>query len=301
MLAASTAGRIRAAVAELGYIPDQVAGSLASRRRRLIALLVSDLAYPIFNEAIESITSGLAAAGSHVMLCVTGGEPARAEQLVTTMLSWRVDAVVAWAPINAAGERLLRRSGTTVVQICDATARPVDIGIGFVQTELGQGLARQVYKWGYRRPHFVATRAHQSDLRCKSFIAEWSRLAKKHPVSLQWLDSPPTFQQGGRVFAQLRQQKRPPDIAICSSDHLAQALIIEAQAAGLSVPGDLAVVGLGNSPLAAAMRPAITTVDIHTSRIAPEVLRVIDARIHGTRVPRQHINLGYSLVRRDSA
>src|SRR5690606_10082717 len=80
VVSAATAARIRTAVDELGYTPNLVAGSLASDRRRLIALLVADLVYPNFNEAIETITSGLSIAGSNVMLCITGGDPERADQ-----------------------------------------------------------------------------------------------------------------------------------------------------------------------------------------------------------------------------
>jgi LacI family transcriptional regulator, gluconate utilization system Gnt-I transcriptional repressor len=294
-------GRIRTAVAALGYTPNRVAGSLASSRRRLIALLVSDLAYPNFNEAVEAITSGLSAAGSNVMLCVTGGDPQRAAQLIPTVLSWRVDAVVAWAPIAASGVKLLRQSGVTVLQICDATARPIDVGIGFVQSELGQALARFVHKRGYRAPHFVALHGHHSELRRDGFMREWRSLSRRDAATVQVIDTPPSYQQGGRVFAHLQQVRRAPDVVVCPSDYLAQAVMVEAMTAGRKVPQDLAVVGLGNSPLAASMRPAITTVDIHTGRIAPEVLRVLDERANGRTVARGHINLGFTLIARDSA
>lgn len=293
--------RIRAAVSELGYTPNLVAGSLASERRRLIALLVSDLVYPNFNEAIETITSGLAAAGSNVMLCITGGDPERATQLIHRVLSWRVDGVLAWSPISRDGAALLKRSGVTVIQICDPAARPIDIGIGFDQAELGVELARFAHQRGYRSPHFVATVGNHSERTHDAFLREWRRLARRSAATGQIIDTPPSYQQGAAVYARIRKARRAPDLVICSSDYLAQAVIIEAQADGRRVPQDLAVVGLGDSPLAGQMRPSITTVDIHTHRMAPEILKVLDARGRGRKVPRHHINLGFGIVARESA
>lgn len=301
MVSAATAARIRAAVAKTGYIPNFVAGSLASSRRRLIALLVSDLVYPNFNEAVETITSGLGVAGSNVMLCITGGDPERATQLVTQVLSWRVDAVIAWAPISADGEQLLRRSGVTVIQICDPAAKPVDIGIGFDQAELGTALARFAHQRGYRSPHFVATVGNHSERTRDSFLGEWRRLSKTAAATEQLIDTPPAFQLGRHVYARLKKLRKRPDLVVCSSDYLAQSLVIEAQADGWSVPGDLAVMGLGDSPIAREMRPAITTVDIHTHRMAPEILRILETRGRGDKVPHQHIDLGFGIVARESA
>ena len=88
---------------------------------------------------------------------------------------------------------------------------------------------------------------------------------------------------------------------VCASDYLAQAIIIEAQAAGLRVPEDLAVIGFGNIPLAGHMRPTITTVDLHTNRIPAEVLRVLDVRARGEAFPKQHIDLGFDIIARESA
>jgi LacI family transcriptional regulator, gluconate utilization system Gnt-I transcriptional repressor len=300
VVAKRTAARISAAVSAMGYTPNFVAGSLASSRPRLVALLISDLAHSNFNEAIETITAGLAKARMNVMLCLTGGSPERAGQMVTTVLGWRVDAVIAWAPIDTRGCELLRSSGVTVVEICDAAAKPLDIGIGFVQADLGHALARFAFDGGYRRPHFVATTGRHSELRCTAFMQEWKRLAKRH-ASVQQIDTPAGFQQGRAIFAHIHALKARVDVVICPSDHLAQAIVIEAQAQGLQVPGDLAVIGLGNSPLSSCMRPTLTTVDIHTDRIAPETLAALDVRKQGKRLRKKHINTGFSIVARESA
>ena len=80
------------------------------------------------------------------------GDPERAAQLIHRVLSWRVDGVLAWTPISRDGAAMLKRSGVTVIQICDPPARPIDIGVGFDQAELGLELARFAHQRGYRAP-----------------------------------------------------------------------------------------------------------------------------------------------------
>ncbi len=61
-------------------------------------------------------------------------------------------------------------------------------------------------------------------------------------------------------------------MVICGSDWIAQGLIVEAQAAGVRVPDQLAVIGFGNLRMAGDMRPTITSVDVDGSRIAREAI-----------------------------
>ena len=90
-------------------------------------------------------------------------------------------------------------------------------------------------------------------------------------------------------------------MVVCGSDYLAQGLIVEAQAAGLKVPEDLAVIGFGNSSIAGEMRPTITTIDIDGARIAREVLAAIRAHSAGEELPRRAIDVGFRLIARESA
>jgi LacI family transcriptional regulator, gluconate utilization system Gnt-I transcriptional repressor len=300
VISARTAARIESAVTELGYAPNLVARSLASSKGRLVALLVPDLAYSNFNEAIEEITSGLANADMNVMLCLTGSSPERTEQLIAAAMRWRVDAVIAWTPIPPGGAKLLRASGTSVLQISDVSSDPVDLGIGFNEFEAGRALARFVGERGYVRPYLVATMGPYSARRREGFVKEWRRLNGSKATE-QRIDPPANFQQGRRIFADIRRLKRRPDVVVCASDYLAQAIIVEAGASGLRVPDDLAVIGFGNTPMAGDMRPTITTVDLHTKRIPAEVLSVLDARGRGETLPRQHIDLGFDIIARESA
>ena len=66
---AATRGRVQAAVLELGYVPDQVAGALSSRESRLVAALVSTLSGSIFASTVDGLARSLPAAGGRESRC----------------------------------------------------------------------------------------------------------------------------------------------------------------------------------------------------------------------------------------
>ena len=115
------------------------------------------------------------------------------------------------------------------------------------------------------------------------------------------VDIPSRFGHARRIFADMQRLPEQPDVVVCGSDHLAQGLIVEAQAAGLRVPDNLAVIGFGNNSMAAQMRPAITTVDIDGARIAREAIAAIRHHGAGDTTGERAIDVGFRLIARESA
>jgi LacI family gluconate utilization system Gnt-I transcriptional repressor len=103
------------------------------------------------------------------------------------------------------------------------------------------------------------------------------------------------------VWRQVSQLPSPPDVIVCGSDVLAQGVIIEARAAGMHVPDQLAVVGFGNIAIAGDMRPSITTVDVDGARIGREAVAVLRRRANGERIAQKVIDVGFRLIARESA
>src|SRR5690606_15435621 len=108
--------------------------------------------------------------------------------------------------------------------------------------DAGRDIARFLASRGYRQPHVVTADSPRAMARRGGFFAEWQALGNPPPTETQ-VDMPTRFGHARRVFADIRRMEERPDVVVCGSDHLAQGLIVEAQAAGLRVPDDLGVVG----------------------------------------------------------
>ncbi|MBX6322297.1 MAG: LacI family DNA-binding transcriptional regulator, partial [Rhodospirillaceae bacterium] len=76
-LAPETRARVQAAMRELGYLPNLVAGALASARTRAVAVLVPTIANSIFADTVEGISAALEPRGYAVLLAQSGYDPAR--------------------------------------------------------------------------------------------------------------------------------------------------------------------------------------------------------------------------------
>ena len=90
------------------------------------------------------------------------------------------------------------------------------------------------------------------------------------------------------------------DAIFCSSDLLALGVLIEAQLQGIAVPGRLAVVGFGDLALARDFHPALTTVRIDGTSIGRLAARFIVDRAEGREVAQRIVDVGFSVVSRDS-
>lgn len=299
VVARSTGERIQEAIERLGYIPNLVAGGLASARSRLVAVQIPHLSNSIFEETIEAMVAELEAAGINVLLGLTGVDLDRTDAFIRNAISRRADAIIMTGETRPETRDLLRAAKVTVMQIWDIPEDPIDLCVGINHAEIGAEIAHFLHKRGYQRPHLAVVSGNRSAMRRNGFVDAWAGLSAT-PVSETQIEIPSHFGHARRIFAELRRLEPRPDVVVCGADLLATGLIVEAQSAGLKVPDDLAVVGFGNSSLAGEMRPTITSIDIDGTRFAREAIRMIRGRAAGEALERC-IDIGFRLIARESA
>ena len=300
VVAAPTAERIRTAIRETGYVPNLTAGALASSRSRLIAALVPDIAASIFNDTVEAMIDELANEGNSVVLALTGPDNHRLNAEIEMALARRVDAMILTGIVTDAETRArLRSHAVTVIETWGLPDEPIDVAIGFSHRAVGEEMARFLRSRGYRRPHLIVPRSTRSERRASGFAKRWVEDGGDEPTRLM-VNTPSHFGQGRFSYRALADLPARPDVVICGSDWIAQGLIVEASAAGVRVPDQLAVTGFGNLRMAGDMRPTITSVDVDGARIAREAMRVLKARMAGRPVETR-IDVGFRIIARESA
>lgn len=299
-VAKDTADRIAAAVAQLSYVPNIAAGSLVTRRSRLVAVLVPVLAQSLFNGTVEAIVGALSRAGFSPMLGLTGFEQEEVTRVMDAMLSRRPDAFILTGVTSEEVRNRLRKSGVTVIETWDLPDDPLDVAIGFSHKEVGRAIARYFTQRGYHRPFIVTTKATRSTARRDGFVEAWPPERLGDILETE-VESPARFNQARRIFREWLNTSPRPDVIVCGSDSLAQGLAIEALAARVSVPDQLAIVGFGDMGVAADMRPSLTTIGIDGARIGAEAARILIMREEGKTVHERAIDVGFRLIERESA
>lgn len=298
---AATRERVLATIADSGYVPNLVAGALASNRSRLVAVLVPMLTNPLFADTYQAVAERLALAGYQVLLGVTGHDPAQEEALLATILSRRPDGLILTGTDHTPVSRArLRAAGLPVVETWDLSEDPIDQVVGFRHDAVGRLLAQRAAAGGYAQVAQVAVddpRGTRRRLALSEALAA-TGIAETEPVLFSGL---PALEQGRQALRRLLvQTPRRPLLVVCTSDTLAQGVLTEALAQDVKVPTEVAVIGFGDMAFAAHTLPALTTVRVEAGALGREAAELLLARLAGGDGQPHPRDLGFDLIERES-
>jgi LacI family transcriptional regulator, gluconate utilization system Gnt-I transcriptional repressor len=288
------------AVARTGYVPNLLAGGLASTRSRLVAAVVPTIAGPVFLETVQSLTEALAERGYQLMLGQAGYAGDREDALLEAIIGRRPDGIVLTGIMHSAeGRRRLLASGIPVVETWDLTPTPIDMLVGFSHVEVGRAVASYLQGRGRRRLAVVAGDDERALRRTDAYRAAAQALGLAEPRVVT-VPAPTTLKSGREALTALLRESADIDAVFCSSDLLALGVMTEARVRGLLVPRQLAVIGFGDLAFAADLDPALSTVRIKGDAIGRQAAQFIVDRVEGREVPERVIDIGFSIIERHS-
>ena len=292
--------KVADAVARTGYVPNRLAGGLASARSRLVAAVVPTIAGPVFLETVQSLTEALAERGYQLMLGQSGYAGSREDALLEAIIGRRPDGIVLTGILHSSeGRRRLLACGIPVVETWDLTPTPIDMLVGFSHVEVGRAVAAYLHAKRRRRLGVVAGDDERARRRADAFAAA-ARALDLPEVAVVHVPAPTTLKGGREGLAELLRTAPAIDAVFCSSDLLALGVLTEARVRGLPVPARLAVVGFGDLEFAADVEPALTTVHIKGAAIGRQAAQFIVERAEGRDVAERVIDIGFAIVERQS-
>ncbi|RZI96508.1 MAG: LacI family DNA-binding transcriptional regulator [Variovorax sp.] len=292
--------KVTDAVRRTGYVPNRLAGGLASARSRLVAAVVPTIAGPVFLQTVQSLTAALAESGYQLMLGQSGYADSREDALLEAIIGRRPDGIVLTGVMHSsAGRKRLLAAGIPVVETWDLTPTPIDMLVGFSHTEVGRSVANFLHGKGRRRLAVVAGDDERSARRHGAFC-DAARALGLPQVRVIVVPAPTTLKSGRAALTELLQGAGGVDAVFCSSDLLALGVLTEAQARGIAVPSALSIVGFGDLEFAADLHPALTTVHIDGAAIGRQAARFIVERAEGRAVDEPVVDIGFSIVDRQS-
>jgi len=292
----ATIEKVQEAVARVGYIPNLLAGGLKSRRSMTVAGLVPIISVPQFLPTVQALTETLDEHGYQLILGQSGYDHHREEQLITTMMGRRPDGVVFTGLVHSTRAReQLRALGVPVVETWDLSERPVDMAVGFSHLKVGSAVAGYFLSRGWQRLAIATGDDHRAQVRREGFLAAVGR-----DVPTAVVPAPSNLALGRRALSEILLQDPQIEAIYCSSDGLAQGVMVEAQARGLRIPQDLAVCGFGDADFAAHLCPSLTTVHVDGAQIGRLAAQLILDRCNGKPIPHSVIDLGFRVVERES-
>lgn len=296
--------RVRDAVEQIGYVPNLLAGGLASRRSRLVAAVVPTITGSVFLEMVQALTETLAASGYQLMLGQSGYENSREDALLEAIIGRRPDGVILTGIMRSDKVRKrLQASGIPVVETWDLTPTPIDMLVGFSHEGIGVAVAEYLHRRGRRRVATISANDERAVRRNQAFSSAATRLGMAGADGVPSCIVPaPTTVGGGRAgLARLLADHPGIDAVFCSSDMLALGVMTQARVLGISIPGQLAVVGLGDLSFSRDLDPSLTSVRIDGTAIGTRAASLIIERAAGRAVADNLCDVGFSIVERGSS
>jgi DNA-binding LacI/PurR family transcriptional regulator len=298
-VSASSREAVLEAVKKLGYRPNAAARTMVRQRSYVIGVLVSNLHNPFFADLIDGIDIAALDAGYRSIL-TTGNRVAERERLaVATLLEMRVDGLILISPVFQREIAIeASQSVPTVVVGKKTRAATVDS----VSNDDRAGAAMVVdhlVELGHRR---IAHIDGGGGAGAKPRRTGYERSMRRHGLEHEARSVRGSFtEEGGRTGMMSLLADGPRPTAVFVANDLAAVGALEVLGAeGLSVPGDISVVGYDNTAMAASNRLGLTSVDQPRSEMGHMAAGLILARIDDNRTTARHVVLGPKLVVRES-
>ncbi|WP_439517181.1 LacI family DNA-binding transcriptional regulator [Hydrogenophaga sp.] len=293
--------KVLEAVQKTGYVPNRMAGGLASSRSRLIAAVVPSTVMSVFMPTIEALNGTLFDAGYQLMLGQSGYSASREESLLEAIIGRRPDGIFLTGILRPGlGRTRLLASGIPVVETWDLTPTPIDMLVGFSHNDIGREVARFLMGKGRQRLALIRAEDERADRRATAFADAVTR-AGRAPVEVVNVGASRSLGSGREALGRLLAQAPDVDAVFCSSDLLALGVQTEARVRGIDIPGQLAIVGFGDVPFAADMAPALSTVRINGVDIGRMAAQWLIDRAQGREVPHRVVDVGFSIVERETS
>jgi len=280
-----TRKRVLDAAKTLGYVPNKIAGALASQRVNLVAVIIPSLKNLVFPEVLSGISDALEDTPLQPVVGVSNYKPEREEKVLYEMLSWRPSGVIlAGLEHSDASRAMLKAAGIPIVEIMDSDGEAVDSVVGISHRRAGREMARAILAEGYRKIGFLGTKMPLDHRARKRFEGFTEALAK---AGVEIADQ--EFYEGGSALMKGREMTqtildRSPDLEFLyySNDMIGAGGLMYCMDQGIDVPGKVGLAGFNGVELLEGLPMRLATMDACRAEIGRTAAEIVTARLGST-------------------
>jgi DNA-binding LacI/PurR family transcriptional regulator len=293
-VSAARRAAVLAAAAELGYSPHAMARSLASRTSHVLGVMVSDLLNPFWAEVVDGLDERARADGFELVINTGGRNPAREQQALRALGSFRPAGIALLGPVVPAAAFA---TVDTPLVLVSRSSRLSTVDTVNDDGRTGSALAvDHLVALGHRRiVHIDGGNGSQAAPRRTGYRAAMTRHGlEPHVVRGEYTEA-----AGAEAIRGLSEQFTA---VIAANDLNAVGVLSALTEAGRRVPADVSVVGYDNTWLAALRHISLTTIDQPRHEMGRLAAAALIARVRGERTePARHLLRPSLVVRATTA
>ena len=280
----TTRERVLIAAKELGYVPNKIAGALASQKVNLVAVVIPSMSNMVFPEVMTGINNVLEETDLQPVVGITNYIPEKEEKVLYQMLSWRPSAVIiAGLEHSEASRAMLANSGIPVIQIMDIDGEPIDTAVGISHRRAGRKMANAIMDAGYSSIGFMGTKMPLDHRARKRFEGFTEALAKG---GIEVKDQ--EFYSGGSALSKGRDMtremlERTPtlDFLYYSNDMIGAGGLLHLLDSNLRIPDDIGLAGFNGVELLHGLPMQLATMDACRVDIGERAAQIVADRVIG--------------------
>lgn len=266
----------------LGYVPNQIARSLRTRRSRMIGLLIGDVENSFYSTIAKNVESVAREAGYHVVLCNSNDDPTLEREYLKLLSGMQVDGLIL-TPTSRNRRQLqqLLDGGTTIIQM-DRRVERLDADAILVDNDAGAHSAvTRLIAAGHSRIGILT--GGLDVLTATERLAGYVRALKEHAIPVhERLIKTGSFHRDHAIedAADLIDATPSPTAIFAANNILAEACLVAFAERGLKVPRDISLIAFDDVPWMSMVNPPVTTVRQPVVDMARGAAELMLRRLH---------------------
>jgi DNA-binding LacI/PurR family transcriptional regulator len=299
-----TRERVEAAVEELDYVPNLSARGLRNGRTGAIALAFPDLAMEYSAEMLDQFVEVAHEKGWSIQLEQTGKRPERERELLSRGREHLVDGLVL-NPIRLESSAIIGADTLPPVVVIGEVEQNVVDRVAVDSVAAAKAMTTHLLELGHRRIAVVGSHSDEFDTasafaRTRGYREALKEAGVAHDPALELVvvDWAPGL-AGTRVLQAL-DAGLEMDAIFAFTDTMATGVLSVLSSRGVSVPGDVSVVGFDDINAGRYASPPLTTVSFDKREFAEATLDLLAERIADRTRPPRAVVIPHELVFRAS-
>lgn len=300
----ATREKVEAAIKSLNYAPSALARSLKLNQTRTIGMLLTASSNPFYSELVRGVERSCFERGYSLVLCNTDGDEQRMNRNLEMLLQKRVDGLLLLCTeTHRVSREIMQRYPEIPGVMMDWAPQGLCYDLIQDNSLLGGDIATQyLIDKGYTRIACISGPLDKSPARLR---LEGYRVAMKRaglPVASGYeITADFEFSSGFRAMEALLALPERPHAVFIGNDAMAVGAYQALWHAGLTVPGDMAIIGYDDIEFARYMTPPLTTIHQPKDELGELAIDVLIHRMTQPDLPQQLLQLTPELIERGSA
>jgi LacI family gluconate utilization system Gnt-I transcriptional repressor len=275
-----TRARVFAAARALGYVPNKIAGALASNRVNLVGVVIPSLSNMVFPDVLAGIGDVLDETPLQPVIGTSKYSAEHEENVIYEMLSWRPSGlIVAGLEHTEAARAMMANAGIPVVEVMDVDGDPVAAAVGISHREAGRQMAEEIARRGYRRIGYLGSSSiadHRAQKRLQGFEAGLAE-AGLALTDRCFYAGASGFGTGRGMTQEILDRTPDLDFLYYNSDINAAGGLLYCLEKGMDIPGRIGLAGFNSFEMLDGLPLRIATMDSRRQAIGQKAAELIAA------------------------